>query len=128
MVIVNNTYAESADGRYIHRLGTEIYGRRITLLPGDTADSFEEVDAPPRYTREQYEHTVAALVRERYTADEEFALQRKVLNSMLSPMTLSADTAEKTMAEYADYNNYVEQCKLRAKDPGLYDGGKGGYV
>jgi len=60
-------------------------------------------------------------VREKYTADEEFALQRKMLNAVMSPDTISADgSASKALEEYQSYNTYVQECKQKAKDPELY--------
>lgn len=89
--------------------------RNVTVTTADL-DNWEEIpeaDIPP-YTKAEYDAKVAEMVRQRYSESEEFAIQRKVINSMLSPMTLSADSAEKVMSEYAEYNNYVEQCKLDA--------------
>lgn len=114
MVILTNIYAYSDAGKTIHRIGSDAYGSKITLLPGDTADSFEEVDEVPRYTKAEYDAKVAELVRRRYTDSEEFALQRKMLNTLLSPATLSEDVAESAADEYAAYNAYVESCKTKA--------------
>lgn len=114
MVILTNIYAYSDTGKTIHRIGSDAYGSKITLLNGDTASSFEEVDEVPRYTKAEYDAKVAELVRRRYTDNEEFALQRKMLNTLLSPATLSEDAAESAADEYAEYNAYVEQCKVRA--------------
>lgn len=94
---------------------------QTTVKAADLAD-WEEVpveDTPP-YTKAEYDAKVSEMVRVRYSADEEFAIQRKVINSILSPMTLSAESAEVIMTEYATYNNYVEDCKVRAKDPAIY--------
>ena len=105
----------ATEGLVLHRIGSDDYSRMATVKPEDI-DLYEEValaDVPP-YTKAEYDAKVAEMVRRRYSASEEFAIQRKVINSLLSPMTLSADTAEKTMAEYADYNNYVQQCKADA--------------
>lgn len=61
------------------------------------------------------------LVREKYTADEEFALHRKMINAVMSPDTISADdSANKALEEYQAYNVYVQECKQKAKDASLY--------
>lgn len=114
MIILTNIYAYSDSDKPIHRVGSEAYGKKITLLPSDTADTFEEVDEIPRFTKAEYEAKVAELVRERYTADEEFALQRKRINSLLAPAALSDDNAETLASEYEAYNAYVESCKVKA--------------
>ncbi len=47
MIQVTKTDVYSDSGKFIHRLGTESYFKRSMLLPGDTADNFEEVDEIP---------------------------------------------------------------------------------
>ena len=105
---------------YLHKIGTDTYVKSLVIAKGDSAALYEEVDELPPYTKAEYDAKVAEMVRQRYSDSEEFAIQRKVINSLLSPMTLSADSAEKVMTEYADYNNYVQQCKADAKNPELY--------
>lgn len=111
----------SATTGYIHRIGSDAYSKRLIMMPSDTIDMYEEVDAIPPYTKVEYDAKVAELVRERYTEAEEFAIQRKMLNVMMSPQTLSAEgSTENIMEEYAGYNSYVQECKERAKDAELY--------
>lgn len=109
-------------GKLLHRKGTDIYVPRVLLTEGVDAGEWEEVEADtlPPYTRAEYEARVAALVRERYTEAEEFALQRKAINRATTPATATIEDADAAMAEYEAYNLYVEQCKARAKDPALY--------
>lgn len=116
MLIIQNRQIFSDDNKYVHRIGTDTYFKRSTLLPEDTIDNFEEVDSIPLYTKAEYDNKVAELVRKRYTADEEFALQRKMLNVTIQPATFSADTSDAIVAEYAAYNEYVEQCKAEAPE------------
>lgn len=47
MIHITSKEVYSDSGKFIHRLGTESYFRRSMLLPGDTADNFEEVDEIP---------------------------------------------------------------------------------
>lgn len=114
-IIIEQNQAYSSLGHHLHRLGTENYFLRSTLLPGDTAASFEEVEAPPAYTRSQYEARAAELVRARYSEAEEFALHRKAFNS-LRHATFTAEEDTRILSEFAEYNAYVEQCKQQAKE------------
>lgn len=50
-----------------------------------------------------YNELVNGLVREKYSDSEEFAILRKSINNPLNE-------------EFVEYNNYVEQCKVKAKD------------
>lgn len=95
----------------IRRRGTNIVGRRMTLLPGDTADSFEEVDAlsvnsemsasiEAEIRQTAYHARVDALIRLRYTIADELALLRQ------------RDTKPD---EFASYHAYAEQCKAKAR-------------
>ena len=109
----------------LHRIGSQDY-TKIHHATVKDPDAWEEiaVENIPPYTKAEYDAKVAELVRERYTADEEFAIQRKMLYVMLNPeiMPLDADsdgsdattTSEKAIKEYSTYNAYVEQCKLDA--------------
>ena len=115
--ITPTTREISAESGYIHKLGTDTYFKRGTMLLTDSIDNYEEVDEIPPYTKAEYDAKVAEMVRERYSASEEFALQRKAINAMHSPVAAAESSA---MEEYEAYNAYVEQCKQHAKDPGLY--------
>lgn len=109
----------TASAGLVHKTGTDIYVQSIIMLPCDTPDMYEEVAEQPAYTKEEYDNKVAELVRERYTASEEFAIQRKAINAAFSPSVASADNT--ALQEYQAYNAYVEQCKQRAKDPAEYE-------
>lgn len=127
------TTAEKTNGRVeistdsahiLHRIGSDDYSPiRRASIPTKDLQNWEELavaDIPP-YTKAEYDAKVAELVREKYTADEEFALQRKMLNAVMSPDTISADgSASKALEEYQAYNTYVQECKQRAKDASLY--------
>lgn len=124
MIEIKGVEVRSTSGKYVHRLGSEAYFKSGTVLPHESVDDFEEVDSVPDYSEAEYEAQVAALVRERYTADAEFALQRKAINLAFTPVALSEDVAERARDEYAEYNAYVEQCKVRARE--MLSEGKGG--
>lgn len=119
----NNLVEISTDSEHIlHRIGDEEYPiiRKIMTLNPNEWEEIAVSNIPP-YTKTEYDKKVAELVREKYTADEEFALQRKMLNAVMSPDTISADgSASKALEEYQAYNVYVQECKQKAKDPELY--------
>lgn len=48
-----------------------------------------------------YEQLVVQFIRERYSLDEELAIQRQ---------------REVKLIEFEEYNNYCEECKIRAKE------------
>lgn len=70
-----------------------------------------EVDGEARYDYDQVilkgkptcESTVAAIVRDRYSVDEEMAIQRKGI-------------ADNSNQEFAEYNAFVEAIKARVKE------------
>lgn len=115
MIQIENNQVFSDSDKLIHRLGTESYFKRSTALPSDTVEDFEEVDELPKFTKAEYDAKVAELVRQRYSESEEFAIQRKYLNSLSG--TKNADA----VSEYKAYNDYVDECKIRAKNPDLYN-------
>ena len=106
-----------ADNGFVHKIGSDVYGKCWVMLPSDSIDMFEEVAEIPAYTKSEYDSKVAELVREKYSADEEFAIQRKAINAAFSP---SVTSAESVMIEYQAYNDFVEECKILAKNPELY--------
>lgn len=122
MIKIENRNVFSTTGALIRRKGTEMpCFHRATALSADSTDDFEEVDSEPAFTKEQYDDMVDRLVRERYSLSEELALQRKAMTAILNPQPLSDDTpADRALDEFAEYNAYVNSCKLRARDPGLY--------
>lgn len=104
---------------------TEI--RRLTVK-AENLGQWEEVAAADMrpYSDEQYNDKVAELVAERYPMAEENAITRKLLNKLLHPEAATLDESgtdkelPKEVAQFEAYNAYVEDCKLRAKDPELY--------
>lgn len=118
MVTIENNQVFSSEGKFIRRIGSDAFFKRGTALLSDSASDYEEVDEIPPFSKAQYDSKVAELVRERYTESEEFAIQRKAINAAFSPSVASADSM--ALAEYQAYNAFVDDCKLRAKDPQLY--------
>lgn len=116
---IGNLTQLSADKGYIHKIGTDTYVKSIIMLPTDSIEDYEEVEEIPAFNKSQYDAKVAELVRERYSESEEFAIQRKAINEAFSPSTVSADSS--AMQEYREYNSFVEDCKVRAKNPELYN-------
>lgn len=104
----------SVESGYLHKKGTDVYVKKCILLPSLTIDDYEEVDKIPAFTKAEYDKKVSELVREKYSADEEFAIQRKMINSM------NGTVDQKTIKEYEAYNTFVNECKEKAKDEDLY--------
>ena len=100
MIQVTDKEVYSDSDKFVHRLGTESYFKRSTLLPGDTVDKFEEVDAIPEETETSYNEEVNSMIRQRYSLSEELAILRQ------------RDTKPE---EFAVYNEYAEQCKAEVK-------------
>ena len=101
MIQVTGKEVYSDSDKYVHRLGTESYFKRSTLLPGDTVDKFEEVDAIPEETGTSYNEEVNSMIRQRYSLSEELAILRQ------------RDTKPE---EFAAYNEYAEYCKVEVKN------------
>lgn len=100
MIQVTGKEVYSDSDKFVHRLGTESYFKRSTLLPGDTADKFEEVDAVPEQPSFDYNEEVNSMIRQRYSLSEELAILRQ------------RDTKP---GEFAVYNEYAEGCKAKVK-------------
>lgn len=106
----------------IHRIGDDNYPiihRIITSL--GTEGRFEELSIHdiPAFSINEYKEQVNSLIRRKYDEDDEFALQRKMINTIVSPSTYSdseEDDINKLMQEYSEYNTYVEECKIKAKE------------
>ena len=67
MIHITSKEVYSDSGKFVHRLGTESYFKRSTLLPGDTAGNFEEVDEIPEETGTSYNEEVNSMIRQRYS-------------------------------------------------------------
>lgn len=88
----------------IHMVGQDDYPeiRRIKINP-EHINLYEEiaiVDIPP-YTKAQYKAAIIKLIRQRYDQDDE--------NGILRQRDTKPD-------EFAAYNAYAEQCKIKAKE------------
>lgn len=124
--IENNQVYSTAEGMKVRRRGTADSGwSRMSALPGESAADFEEVEpgAEPPYTEAERTARIVALIRRRYSADDEFALQRKMLAAMLHPeaMALDEDGGTETQTpsvveEFETYNAFVEECKQEATE------------
>lgn len=90
----------SDSGKFVHRLGTESYFKRSTLLPSDTAGKFEEVDEIPEETGTNYNEEVNSMIRQRYSLSEELAILRQ---------------RDSKPDEFEAYNEYAEYCKVEVK-------------
>ena len=102
-----NMWALDTDADHIlHRVGSDDYTpiRHTTAKDPDAWEEIAVADIPP-YNEAEYKAKVEALIRERYTASDEFALINNVM----------ANVTEKRQSEYAAYQAYREDCKVRAR-------------
>lgn len=100
MIQITSKEVYSDSGKFIHRLGTESYFKRSTLLPGDTVGKFEEVDEIPEETGTDYNEDVNSMIRQRYSLSEELAILRQ---------------RDSKPDEFEAYNEYAEYCKVEVK-------------
>lgn len=89
----------AADGKWLHRIGTEAYFQRAIMGKNGAAD-FEEVDEVPKFTDAEYSERVNALIRERYSDSEELSILRQ---------------RDEKPTQFAEYYAFCEDCKKRAK-------------
>ena len=89
----------AAEGKWLHRIGTEAYFKRAIMGKNGTAD-FEEVDDVPKYTDAEYSERVNALIRERYSESAELSILRQ---------------RDEKPERFAEYFAFCEACKKRAK-------------
>jgi hypothetical protein len=80
--------------------------KQTTLIEinGKFYPSTIEVVDEPIVDNRTYEEKVVALIREKYTIDQELAIQRQRYTKP---------------EEFFEYDNYCEQCKLRAKSENI---------
>ena len=101
MIVITNIEVYSDAGKYVHRIGSDVYFTRATIRKGDTADMYEEVDEIPKYTEDEYKAKVEEKIRERYSISDELAILRQ------------RDTKPD---EYEAYYSYAEECKRTIKE------------
>ena len=92
----------AAEGKWLHRIGTEAYFQRAIIGNNGTADlsEFEEVGDVPKYTDAEYSERVNALIRERYSESAELSILRQ---------------RDEKPSQFAEYFAFCEECKKRAK-------------
>lgn len=107
---------------FLRRKGEDTSTTPLRDIHTASPDEWEELPIAelPAFTKAEYDAKVAELIRERYTASEEFALHRKMLNAMLHPEAVTldengADTVPVEVREFETYNAYVGECKAEAK-------------
>lgn len=116
---------------YLHEIGSEDYPEiRKARVKAVDVDRWEEVliaDIPP-YTKEQYKAKVVELIRERYDINKEMEIQREMLDALLNPAPMGVDDTDAgttdVVVEFNVYNDYVEECKRRAKELLMEKGGE----
>lgn len=106
MITITNNQVYSTKGKYIHRINSDNYFKRGCILKTDTIEDYEEVDELPKYTEEEYKAKVRKLIKEKYTIEDEIAL----INNARTENT------EKDLSEYLEYQQFREECKIKAKE------------
>ncbi len=96
---IGNLIELSSENGYIHKIGTDTYFKKGVIT--DNIDNYEEVSEMPKYTRKEYIDKVRELIKEKYDIEDEIAIHRQ------------KDTKPD---EYQEYNNFVENCKIKAKE------------
>lgn len=104
MIVIENNQVYSTTDKFVHRVGTETYFKKGTVLKSDSVDSFEEVDEIPQIDKISYEQQVQNKIHEVYSLDDENAIIRKEI-ARLGNMS----------EEFNAYNAYAEQCKEEAR-------------
>lgn len=101
MIRIDKNMVSSDAGKLVHKIGSEAYFRMGVLLPGESADMFEEVDEEPPFTTAEYNAEVERLIAQRYTTGQEIQFARE---------------KEEAGDKYRQYLEYVDECKRMAKE------------
>lgn len=88
------------EGMLIRRIGQGTGFKRCILLSDETEKDFEEAESFPEDETVPYEEQVVALIRERYSSDDELAILRQ---------------RDSKPEEFEQYFNYCEECKAKVK-------------
>ena len=104
---IKNRIIYSDEGKYIARASecqfAEDFGTAFPMREKETMLDFVEVDVLPSPKPQEdynYDEEVNALIRERYTESQEFAILRQ---------------RDAKPEEFAEYNTYCEECKSKAR-------------
>lgn len=84
---------------FIHKIGSDSYFKRGCVKTADVAD-YEWVAQQPPYTKDEYNKEVERLIAERYSTGQEIQFARE-----------QSQAGDK----YAEYLEYVAECKEKAK-------------
>ena len=88
------------EGMLIRRIGQGQGYTRCLLLSGETEKDFEEAESFPEDETVPYKDQVIALIRERYSSDDELAILRQ---------------QNRKPEEFKIYDDYCESCKATVK-------------
>lgn len=101
MIQIKDNKVISTDGKTIHIIGTDTFGK--SFFPARyPIEKYEEVDEIPQTTNTKaYEDKVDSLIRSRYSLSEELGILRQ---------------KDVKKAEYDAYFAYCEQCKAEARE------------
>lgn len=115
----NMVSLEASEGMSLRRKGSTDYSvmTKVAILK-DKIDEWEEVsvesieNAQREQEQEQlYKKRVVELIREKYDEDDEAGLKRK----MLAMNWVDDERAKKILTEFQEFDDFVEECKVKAK-------------
>lgn len=101
MIQIKDNKIISTDGKIIHIIGTDTFGK--SLFPARyPIEKYEEVETIPNIINDtEYGNQVNELIRAKYSLSEELSLLRQ---------------RDSKQEEYQKYNTYCEECKKTVKD------------
>lgn len=108
MIKIEKGQVFSDDGKLVKDLKTGVVEKRHTARKDSTPEGYAEVDEKPKYTDEQYRAKVQELIAQRYSIEDELAIQRQ---------------KESKYLEWQEYDAFCEECKIRAREE-LEEGGE----
>lgn len=115
---------EASEGMSLRRKGSKDYTiiTKAAILKTDV-DDWEEISIETLESQKEeaekereYKERVESLIREKYSQGDEDAIKRKMLAALVVGNTLSEHQTESILEEFKEYNDFAEECKVKAKE------------
>ena len=124
---------ECDEDHFLRRKGSdEMTDNHSAIVNADKVDDWEDVELAPALAAQEaaerelmYKEDVVRRIRERYSADDERAILRKMLAVSMPAATVLEDREterapahdpETAVAEFLEYDRYAERCKAEARE------------